>query len=66
MNWMGDKRDMKDECLGRLDGWWCHLLGWGRLGKEQVWELGEAFKTRFLHVEFEMVIDIQVNMLSWT
>lgn len=35
-----------------------------RLGKEQVWGLREAFKTCFLCVEFDMAIDIQVNMLS--
>lgn len=31
----------------------------------KTWRLGEAFKSCFLHVEFEMGNDMQINMLNW-
>ena len=40
------------------------VIYWERLGKEQVWGLGKAFKTCFLCVEFDMAIDIQEDTLS--
>lgn len=61
-NWIGDKRDMKDGSLEKLDD--VGVIYWERLRKEQVWGLGEAFRMCFLCVEFDMAIDIQVNMLS--